>query len=70
MRYLASIVNRSGFGIMILSAIFLLTTMVLTVANVLSRIFGTVIAGTYELTEVLIVVVAATALGYAALQKE
>jgi TRAP-type C4-dicarboxylate transport system permease small subunit len=69
MRHLDSLMNKSGRGIMILSAIFLLSTMVLTVGNVLARIFGSVIAGTYELTEVLIVVVAGTALGYAALQK-
>ena len=69
MKYLEFITNKSGRGIMIISAIFLLSTMVLTVANVLARVFGRVIAGTYELTVVLIVVVAATALGYAALQK-
>jgi TRAP-type C4-dicarboxylate transport system permease small subunit len=69
MRYFESIINKIGHPVMLVSAIFLLGTMALTVANVISRLFGSVIAGTYELTEVLIIVVAATSLGYAALKK-
>jgi TRAP-type C4-dicarboxylate transport system permease small subunit len=54
---------------MALGAAFLVGMMVLIVANIIYRLFGHVIAGSYELSELLIVVTVAFALGYAALQK-
>jgi TRAP-type C4-dicarboxylate transport system permease small subunit len=50
-----------------LAGAFLLGMMVLTVANVIFRIFGHVIAGTYEMTEVMNVIVIGCAFGYAVL---
>jgi TRAP-type C4-dicarboxylate transport system permease small subunit len=43
--------------------------MVLIVANIIYRLTGHVITGSYELSELLIVVTVAFALGYAAVQK-
>ena len=54
---------------MALGAVFLTGMMVLIVANVIYRLSGHVIAGSYELSELMIVVTAAFALGYAALKK-
>jgi len=49
-------------------AVFLTAMMLLIVANVVYRLLGHVIAGSYELSELMIVVTAAFALGYAALE--
>ena len=54
---------------MALGAAFLVGMMVLITASVISRRAGHVIQGTYELCELMIVVTAAFALGYAALNK-
>lgn len=69
MEYLANLVRRmSGWG-MALGATFLVGMMVLIVASVIFRRAGHIIPGTYELSELLIVVTVAFALGYAALKK-
>jgi len=54
---------------MALGAAFLVGMMVLITASVISRRAGNVIQGIYELSELMIVVTAAFALGYAALNK-
>jgi TRAP-type C4-dicarboxylate transport system permease small subunit len=54
---------------MALGAAFLVGMMVLITASVISRRAGHVIQGTYELSELMIVVTAAFALVYAALNK-
>lgn len=54
---------------MALGAAFLVGMMVLITASVIYRRVGHVIPGTYELSELMIVVTAAFALGYAALKK-
>ena len=54
---------------MALGAAFLIGMMVLITASVIYRRVGHVIPGTYELSELMIVVTAAFALGYAALKK-
>jgi TRAP-type C4-dicarboxylate transport system permease small subunit len=69
MEYFANIVRRiTGIGVA-LGAAFLVGMMVLIVANIIYRLTGHVITGSYELSELLIVVTVAFALGYAALQK-
>ena len=69
MSIFATIVRKVGGKAMIISGIFLLGMMLLTVASVLCRPFGTVIAGSYELIETLIIIVVAGALGYTELEK-
>lgn len=69
MEYLANLVRRIGGWGMALGATFLVGMMVLIVASVIYRRIGHVIPGTYELSELMIVVTAAFALGYAALKK-
>lgn len=54
---------------MAIGAAFLVGMMVLIVANIIYRLFGHVIAGSYELSELMIVVAVAFALGYAAVHK-
>jgi len=54
---------------MALGATFLVAMMVLITAGVISRRVGNVIQGTYELSTLMIVVTAAFALVYAALEK-
>ena len=69
MEYFAYIVRRiTGIGVA-LGAAFLVGMMVLIVANIIYRLTGHVITGSYELSELLIVVTVAFALGYAAVQK-
>ena len=69
MEYFAYIVRRiTGIGVA-LGAAFLVGMMVLIVANIIYRLTGHVITGSYELSELLIVVTVALALGYAAVQK-
>lgn len=53
---------------LVLGGIFLIGMMGLTVANVTVRFFGRIIAGTYELTEMMHVVVIACALGFAVIK--
>ncbi|MFC1532104.1 TRAP transporter small permease [Thermodesulfobacteriota bacterium] len=48
---------------------FLVGIMALTVANVISRLFGRAIAGSYEISELLIVVTVAFAIGYTAMMQ-
>jgi len=52
-----------------IGAAFLVGMMVLVVANIIYRLFGHVIPGSYELSELMIVVAVASALGYAAVHK-
>jgi TRAP-type C4-dicarboxylate transport system permease small subunit len=52
-----------------LGSVFLVGMMILIVANIIYRTFGHVIKGSYELSELFIVVTASFALGYAALHK-
>lgn len=52
-----------------LGSAFLLLIMILIVANIVYRMFGHVIMGSYELCELFIVVTASFALGYAAMHK-
>jgi TRAP-type C4-dicarboxylate transport system permease small subunit len=54
---------------MAIGSAFLLAMMVLIVANIIYRMTGHVIKGSYELSELFIVVTASFALGYAALHK-
>jgi TRAP-type C4-dicarboxylate transport system permease small subunit len=54
---------------MALGAAFLTGMMSLVVANIIFRLCGSVIPGSYEISELMVVVVAAFALGYAALYK-
>ena len=64
-----NIIRRiTGIG-MAVGAAFLVGMMVLIVANVIYRLTGHVIVGSFEISELLIVVTAAFALGYAAVQK-
>ena len=52
-----------------IGAAFLVGMMVLVVANIIYRLFGHVIPGSFELSELMIVVAVASALGYAAVHK-
>jgi TRAP-type C4-dicarboxylate transport system permease small subunit len=52
-----------------LGAVFLIGIMVLIVVNVISRRFGFLIPGTYEMIEIMIIVTAGFAMAYTALRK-
>jgi TRAP-type C4-dicarboxylate transport system permease small subunit len=54
---------------MAVGSVFLIGIALLVVANIVYRFFGGVIAGTYELVALMIVVTVAFALGYAALKQ-
>lgn len=69
MDYVANIFRRLNRGGMAIGAAFLTGMMVLIVANIIYRLFGHVIPGSYEISELMIVVAVAFALGYAAAQK-
>ena len=69
MAYFTKIVRRLIEIGTALGAAFLVGMMVLIVANIVYRMTGHVIPGSFELSELMIVVTAAFALGYAALQK-
>ena len=69
MQHLANLVRRMGGWGMAVGAVALVAMMVLIVASVILRRAGQVVPGTYELSELLIVVAVAFALGYAALEK-
>jgi len=69
MEYFARLVRRiNGVGVA-LGAAFLVGMMALIVANIIYRLAGHVITGSYELSELMIVVTVAFALGYAGFQK-
>ena len=67
MDYFVNIVRRMGGVGVVVAASFLIGIMVLTVANVIYRLFGPVILGSYELTKLMMVVTAGFALVYAAM---
>jgi TRAP-type C4-dicarboxylate transport system permease small subunit len=69
MKYLANLVRRIGGWGMAVGAVALVAMMVLIVTSVILRRAGQVVPGTYELSELLVVVTVAFALGYAALEK-
>ena len=69
MQTFTKIVRRILDTGMIIGSIFLLFMMVVIVANIVYRMSGHVIKGSYELCELFIVVTASFALGYAALHK-
>jgi TRAP-type C4-dicarboxylate transport system permease small subunit len=69
MKYLTRVVRGIGGAGVILGGGTLTAIMMLVVANVLVRFFGQVIAGTYELIEITIVVTIAFAVGYTALEQ-
>jgi len=61
--------RRLSSGGMAIGAAFLTGMMFLVVANIIYRLFGHVIPGSYEISELMIVVAVAFALGYAAVHK-
>ena len=61
--------RRLSSGGMAIGAAFLTGMMVLIVANIIYRLFGHVIAGSYEIASLMIVVTVAFALGYAAVHQ-
>lgn len=69
MDYFANIVRRLSRVGMAVGAAFLVGMMVLIVGNVFYRLAGHIIAGSYELSELMAVIVAVFALGYTALGK-
>ncbi|MFP3974693.1 MAG: TRAP transporter small permease [Chloroflexota bacterium] len=66
--FLSVIRRMTGWG-MAVGAAFLTGMMILIVANVIYRLFGDVIPGSYEISTLMIVVTVAFALAYAAVQK-
>lgn len=66
--FLSVIRRMTGWG-MAVGAAFLTGMMILIVANVIYRLFGHVIPGSYEISTLMIVVTVAFALAYAAVQK-
>jgi TRAP-type C4-dicarboxylate transport system permease small subunit len=69
MDYFINLIRRTtGWG-MACGATFLTGMMVLIVANIITRLFGHVIQGSYEISTLMIVVSVAFALGYAGVQK-
>jgi TRAP-type C4-dicarboxylate transport system permease small subunit len=54
-RYFEAFVNRISLLERNIGAVFLLGVMVIIVSNVIYRVFGGIIAGTYDLVEILIV---------------
>ena len=69
MEKFARLVHRILTVGMAIGGIFLVGMMVLIVANIVYRTSGHVINGSYELSELMIVVTAAFALGFAALHR-
>jgi TRAP-type C4-dicarboxylate transport system permease small subunit len=69
-RRFENIIRKIGVDIMIIAGIFLMATMVLTVVNVFLRALrlGSV-SGFYEITQLLMVVVTAGALGFTTIEK-
>ncbi len=62
MNLFEKLVNRSVSWGTIIGAVFLIVIMLMICSNVVFRIFGTVIPGTYELVEIMVVIVAGFAL--------
>ncbi len=69
MNSLANIVRRLSQVGMAVGAAFLVGMMVLIVGNIIYRLAGHIIAGTYELSELMAVVAATFALSYTAVKK-
>jgi TRAP-type C4-dicarboxylate transport system permease small subunit len=69
MNWLAKITRRAGGVGVVIGAGFLIGIVLLIVANIIYRFFGGVIAGTYELIELLVAVVAASAFVYVTLER-
>ncbi|HUT67207.1 MAG TPA: TRAP transporter small permease [Dehalococcoidales bacterium] len=69
MDYFVKIMRRAGGVGAFLSGAFLTGMMLLIMANVIIRLFGGVVLGSYELTELMVVVVVSFALVYAMLEK-
>lgn len=63
----AELVHRTGRVVTIIGGGLLVGIMLLTVANVVYRFFGGVIAGSFELTELIIIPIAGFSLVYAAM---
>jgi TRAP-type C4-dicarboxylate transport system permease small subunit len=68
MHWLAKITRRNGGIGVVIGAGCLVGIVLLIVANIIYRFFGGVIAGSYELIEVMVAVVAASAFVYATLE--
>ena len=69
MDFFDNIIRRIlGYGLA-LGSLFLMAMMVLIVANIITRLAGHVITGSFELSELMIFVTVAFALGYAALER-
>jgi TRAP-type C4-dicarboxylate transport system permease small subunit len=69
MSYFANILERINRITVVIGYIFLLAIMMLTVSDIIYRFTGRVIAGTYELTELGIVVTAGFALFYTTIRQ-
>lgn len=69
MGFLINMVRKAISMGTVLGGVCLFAMMVLIVANVVTRVFGRVIPGSFEISELLIVVTASFALGYAALHE-
>ena len=68
MKYLDKIISRICTAGAVVGAIFLVAAGLLTVVSVTSRGFGNAISGSYEITELLMVVVIGFALAYTGLE--
>jgi TRAP-type C4-dicarboxylate transport system permease small subunit len=69
MGYFADIVRWIGRASAVVAGGFLIAIMLLIVGNIASRSLGGVIAGTFELVKLMIVVTVGLALGYTALRQ-
>jgi TRAP-type C4-dicarboxylate transport system permease small subunit len=69
MNRFSNVVRRMNTIGAIVGACFLMGVMVLTVANVITRLAGKSIFGTYEAIEVMMIIVVTFAIGYTALSK-
>lgn len=69
MSLLVNLIRRvTGIGA-VLGGVSLVAMMALIVSNIIFRVFGSIIPGSFEISELLIVVTASFALGYAALNE-
>ncbi|MFC1532225.1 TRAP transporter small permease subunit [Thermodesulfobacteriota bacterium] len=64
-----NVARKIGVVAMVIGATFLTGTMLMVMTNIISRRFGFVVLGVYELVELLMVVVVAGAVGYTELNK-
>lgn len=69
MGFLVGLVRRTTEIGAVLGGVFLVAMMALIVSNIIFRVFGSVIPGSFEISELFIVVTASFALGYAALHQ-